>query len=63
MRAHCLRFLLLGPASTSTEVEREISAQCASSPSFKREVKYCNALSGWRDGWHPCIVVIVKGDA
>ena len=30
MRVNCLRFLLLGSASTSTEVECEIRGQCAS---------------------------------
>ena len=29
MRVNCLRFLLLGSASTSTEVECEIRGQCA----------------------------------
>ena len=68
MRVHCLRFLLLGPAGTSTEVEWEIRGQCASQfrsltdGELQNEVKYCNSVAGWRGGLHPYFFVIGKGD-
>ena len=61
MRVNCLRFLLLGSASTSTEVECEIRGQCANFRALTDAIlKMKSSIAmQFRDGVTDCILTFL----